>query len=258
MRAALLLLVGLTPLLIQSNPPADQPKQIFFEDFSGPSLARDRWNVEVTGRTVNNEQQAYVDSPDVLMFVPGDSDGATNGALAIRPRFREGFTTPQGKRFDFVSGRINTRGKFQFMHGTASARIKLTVGAGLWPAFWLLGSGAWPGTGEIDIMEHVGEPDWTSVAIHGPGYSGNTPFASRPKADPGVSLESWHVYAVEWTARAMTFTIDSREVYRVTRETIEARGAWAFDNPKYVILNFALGGNYPRSVNHVDSPYPGL
>ena len=107
-------------------------------------------------------------------------------------------------------------------------------------------------------MEHVGEPDWTSVAIHGPGYSGNTPFASRPKADPGVSLESWHVYAVEWTARAMTFTIDGREVYRVTRETIEARGAWAFDNPKYVILNFALGGNYPKSVNLVDGPYPGL
>src|SRR4051812_779458 len=95
MRVALFLLLGLTPLLIQSAPPADPPKEIFFDDFTGPSLARDRWNVEVTGRTVNNEQQAYVDAPDVLTFVAGDSDGATNGALAIRPRFREGFTTPR-------------------------------------------------------------------------------------------------------------------------------------------------------------------
>ncbi len=212
----------------------------------------------VTGRTVNNEQQAYIDSPEVFTFLTGDAEGATNGALVIRPRFREGFATPQGRRFDFVSGRLESKGKFEFTHGTASARIKLTVGAGLWPAFWLLGTGPWPATGEVDIMEHVGEPDWTSVAIHGPGYSGNTPLVSRAKADPDRGVDSWHVYAVEWTPRALIFSIDSREVYRATRETIERYGPWAFDNPKYLILNFALGGAFPRSVNHLDEPYPGL
>ena len=258
MRAALFLLVGLTPLLIQSGPPADPPKEIFFDDFSGPSLARDRWNVEVTGRTVNNEQQAYVDAPDVLTFVAGDSDGATNGALAIRPRFREGFTTPEGKRFDFVSGRVNTKGKFEFMHGYASARIKLSVGAGLWPAFWILGTGAWPATGEIDVMEHVGEPDWTSVAIHGPGYSGKTPLVSRSRMDPAAGPQTWHVYGVDWTASEMVFTIDGHEVYRAAKAEIERYGPWAFDNNKYLILNFALGGSYPQSVNKAETPYPGL
>ena len=257
-RIPVILLLALVPLTLRQAPPPASPATLFFDDFSGPVLDPSRWNVVVTGRTVNNEQQAYIDSPDVFTFLPPDAEGASNGALVIRPRWREEFTTPQGRRFDFVSGRADTRSKVEFVHGTASARIKLTVGAGLWPAFWLLGTGQWPATGEIDIMEHVGEPDWTNVAIHGPGYSGNTPLVSRPKADPSHGVESWHVYGVDWTSQAMVFTIDGREVYRGTREMVERYGAWAFDNPKYLILNFALGGTFPRSVNHVDGPYLGL
>jgi len=107
-------------------------------------------------------------------------------------------------------------------------------------------------------MEYVGEPDWTSVAIHGPGYSGNTPLVHRVQMDPADGLSNWHVYGVEWTADAMIFTIDGREIYRATRQAIEQYGKWAFDNEKYLILNLALGGNYPRSVNKTDDPYPGL
>jgi beta-glucanase (GH16 family) len=258
MRASILLLLALTPLLIPSRQAATPPAEIFFDDFNGPSLDRTRWNVVVTGQTVNNEQQAYVDSPDVFTFISGDADGATNGALAIRPRFREGFTTAQGRRFDFVSGRADSKGKFEFMHGKVSARIKLSVGAGLWPAFWILGTGDWPATGEIDVMEHVGVPDWTSVAIHGPGYSGNTPLVSRVHMDATNGPSNWHIYGVEWTTEAMAFSVDGREVYRATRPMIERYGVWAFDNQKYLILNLALGGAYPQSVNKAGQPYPGL
>jgi len=258
MRIPILVLLALTPVLLPSHQPASQPKELFFDDFSGPSLDRTRWNVVVTGKTVNNEQQAYVDSPDVFTFISGNADGATDGALGIRPRFREGFTTQQGRRFDFVSGRADTKDKFEFMHGKVTARIKLSVGAGLWPAFWILGTGDWPATGEIDVMEHVGEPDWTSVAIHGPGYSGNTPLVSRIRMDAADGPSNWHVYGVEWTSEAMVFSVDGREVYRATRAMIESHGPWAFDNKKYLILNLALGGNYPRSVNKADRPYPGL
>ena len=153
MKAFVLLSLALLPLLLQPSQPTAAPKQLFFDDFTGPDLDRSHWNAVVTGRTVNNEQQAYIDSPDVFTFLDGPSEGATNGALAIRPRYREGFTTPQGRRFDFVSGRADSKGKFEFMHGTASARLKLPVGAGLWPAFWILGTGQWPATGEIDVME---------------------------------------------------------------------------------------------------------
>jgi beta-glucanase (GH16 family) len=258
MRISLLLPFVLTPLLLPASQPQAAPQEIFFEDFSGASLERTRWSPVITGQTVNNEQQAYVDAPDVITFIGGESEGATNGALAIRPHYRDGFTTPQGRRFDFVSGRIDTKGKFEFMHGRVSARMKLSVGAGLWPAFWILGTGAWPATGEIDVMEHVGEPDWTSVAIHGPGYSGNTPLVRRIRMDPPAGPAEWHVYGVEWTSKAMVFTLDGREIYRATRPMIERHGPWAFDNQKYLILNLALGGTYPRSVNKADQPYPGL
>ena len=105
---------------------------------------------------MNNEQQAYVDS--------------SGGAVGERRRTddppalpRRDSRSAQGRAFDFISGRIDTRSKVTFTYGTAAARMKLAAGAGLWPAFWALGDGRWPDTGEIDIMENVGDPAWTSV-----------------------------------------------------------------------------------------------
>ena len=229
-------------------------KVLFADEFSGSALDRAHWNVIVTGRTVNNEQQAYVDSPDVLTVA--------DGALVIRPRYRQGFKTPEGRSFDFISGRIDSRAKVSFTYGTAAARMKLPAGAGLWPAFWALGDGRWPDIGEIDIMENVGDPGWTSVALHGPGYSGNTPLVMRsPFAGPTTGRDdatNWHVYAVEWTPDSLVFKRDDRDVYRVTRAMVETHGRWAFDSPKYLILNLALGGNYPAGVNGTTAPYRGL
>ena len=76
--------------------------------------------------------------------------------------------------------------------------------------------------------------------------------------DPAAGPQTWHVYGVDWTASEMVFTIDGREVYRATKAQIERYGPWAFDNRKYLILNFALGGSYPQSVNKAETPYPGL
>ena len=71
---------------------------------------------------------------------------------------------------------------------------------------------------------------------------------------PDDGPSNWHIYGVEWTADAMIFTIDGREIYRATRPGVEQYGEWAFDNEKYLILNLALGGNYPRGVNKTTSP----
>jgi beta-glucanase (GH16 family) len=223
-----------------------QPRILFEDAFDGTSLDRAKWNVVVTGRTVNNEQQAYIDSTDVLEV--------HDGVLAIHPRFRPGFRTPEGKTFDFVSGRLDTRDKFAFTYGTAAARMKLTGGAGLWPAFWALGNGRWPDTGEIDVMENVGEAAWTSVALHGPGYFGDTPLVKRAAVD----ITQWHVYSVDWTADLLVFRIDGQEIYRAAKADVEKYGRWAFDNPKHLIVNLALGGGYPHGVNKIDKPYVGI
>jgi len=223
---------------------------VFYESFNTNKLDRTKWNVEVTGRTVNNEQQAYVDSSIVLAQV--------NGSLVIKPVFAVGYTSQQQKKYDFLSGRINTRGKFEFTYGTVSARIKMPAGAGLWPAFWALGEGKWPDTGEIDMMENIGDSSWVSHALHGPGYSGNTPITHRSKFAAGADITQWHIYAVTWTTDSLTFSIDDNVTYTVTRAMIEKYGKWAYDNPKFIILNFALGGGYPNGVNKVTVPYFGL
>ena len=72
----------------------DTSEVIFFDDFSKHTLDRSKWNVVVTGFTVNNEQQAYVDSSATIYFVKGkEAEGATNGALVLQPRYTPNFTT---------------------------------------------------------------------------------------------------------------------------------------------------------------------
>jgi beta-glucanase (GH16 family) len=232
---------------------------VFFEDFNGPTLDRSKWNVEITGNTVNDEQQAYVDSTSVLYFVHGkDAEGAKNGALVIKAIYHPGYTSKEGKKYDFLSGRINSEKKMEFTYGTASCRMKIASGAGMWPAFWALGEGKWPDCGEIDMMETVGDSSWISNALHGPNYFGNTPLAYRYFLPNKENVDQWHIYSVDWTPNLLTFKTDGVVTYTVTRAMVEKYGRWAFDNAKFIILNFALGGGYPSGVNKIKSPYNGI
>jgi beta-glucanase (GH16 family) len=232
---------------------------VFFEDFNGKSLDRSKWNVEVTGNTVNDEQQAYVDSASVLYLVHGKAaEGAKNGALVIKPIYHPGYTSKENKKYDFISGRINTQQKMEFTYGSASARMKMTAGAGLWPAFWALGNGNWPECGEIDIMETVGDGSWISNALHGPNYFGNTPFTYRYIFPKKADVSQWHVYSVDWAPDLLIFKTDGVTTYTVTRAMTDHYGRWVFDSAKFIIVNFALGGGYPNGVNKIKSPYFGI
>ena len=231
---------------------------MFFDDFNAGELDRSIWNVEVTGNVHNNEQQAYIDSPETL-YIEKDYQGDADGVLVIHPRYRKGFVTPQGKTFDFTSGRINTQSKLEFTYGSVSARILLPEGVGLWPAFWMLGgSGEWPHCGELDIMEYVGEKDWTSVAIHGPTYHGETPLVNKKFFSNPSAVHHWRVYSLDWTDSYIHFKVDDELVYRVTRPMIDFYGSWVFDQKHFIILNFALGGIYPFKTNGIETPYYGL
>jgi len=236
---------------------AEARKLVFAEEFDAGALDRDKWNVVGMEFWVNNEQQAYVDSPDTIQF-SDDVEGADGGALVLRPVYRPGIDTREDRNADFISGRINTRGKADFIHGRVEARIRMPDAEGVWPAFWMLGNGRWPDTGEIDIMEYVGEKDWTGVALHGPGYSGETPIVNKFFFDEGTDATDWHVYAIEWTKDAILFEVDDRLTYRATRPMIERYGEWRFDTPKFLILNFALGGAYPYKTNMIEQPYNGM
>jgi beta-glucanase (GH16 family) len=231
-------------LILQLQLDAQSNKKVlFFDDFTSANLDRSKWNVIITGDHFNDELQAYIDSASTL-FVE-------NGCLVFRPQYSPGFITKDGKRFDFTSARITTQNKFDFAYCTAEAKIKLTKGSGLWPAWWMLGNQIWPATGEIDIMENIGESDWANVAVHGPGYSGETPFVNRQYFNASNDVTNWHVYAVEWSPTEMIFKYDGIIMYKVTKTMINHYGKWVFDEPKHLLLNFAVGGIYPAKINGI-------
>jgi beta-glucanase (GH16 family) len=251
----LVLLTADTRLTAQPGKPVRMPagktgKVIFYDDFNGPVLNRAKWGPVVTGLHVNDELQAYVDSAAVFY--------QQGGALVLRPAYAPGYVTADGQHFDFVSGRLTTQGKFDFTYGRAEARIRMDAASGLWPAWWLLGNGEWPNTGEIDIMEFIGEKDWASAAVHGQGYSGETPFVNRLYFPADDDVTHWHVYAVDWTPDSLLFSYDGKLVFRVTKSMTLHYGKWSFDTPKFLILNYALGGAYPEKINNTRKPYYGL
>ena len=149
-------------------------------------------------------------------------------------------------------------GKVEFTQGTLSARIKLPAARVSGPRSGRWAAGPWPEAGEIDVMENVGEPDWVSAALHGPGYSGETP-ARQPAVLPrrGPRRRGGTSTAARWEPRPTGLHRGRRSLYRATRPMVEYYGPWAFDNGKYLILNLAVGGTYPFKTNGIALALPG-
>ncbi|PTL77230.1 family 16 glycosylhydrolase [Vitiosangium sp. GDMCC 1.1324] len=220
-------------------------KQIWSDEFDGTSVNTANWSY-ITNIHVNSEQQQYTTS--------GNNVQVSNGTLKLIAR-RE-----SNNGYPFTSGRLESAGKKEFSHGAVEARLKMPVGPGLWPAFWLLGndigSVGWPACGELDIMENVGYSDWTSGALHGPGYSGNTPINGR--FYPNSSVSNWHTYRTEYSSTDIKWFIDGALVKTTTKAQVNQYGNWVYDKPMYIILNLAVGGGYPAGVNGATSPYYGV
>lgn len=133
--------------------------------------------------------------------------------------------------------------------------MKLPRTQGIWPAFWMLGDNfnnvGWPQGGELDIMEHVGTNNITSGALHGPGYSGNTPITGH--LEHGASIDSvYRVYAVEWDANSIRWFVDGTNFYSVEKWQVEQYGEWVYDQPYWILLNVAVGGNWPGDPDHAN------
>lgn len=207
-------------------------KLIFEEQFDGNSLNESIWNYELGNGCPhicgwgNNERQYYTKH----------NVGVKDGHLVITAT----------KDSLYQSGRITTKGKFEFQYGTIEVRAKLPTGQGIWPAIWMLGSNisdvGWPKCGEIDIMEYVGrEPHEIHTTLHtqdSHGKSVNTMVTTIEDIEEG-----FHLYKCRWTKDAISFYIDDVLVYTFSPED-KNENIWPFDQPFYVILNVAVGGNF--------------
>jgi beta-glucanase (GH16 family) len=136
-------------------------------------------------------------------------------------------------------------------YGRFEARIKVPAGQGMWPAFWMLGAdidkAGWPACGEVDIMENIGkEPSIVHGSIHGPGYTG-TVGIEAPYSLPGTEhfADDFHIFAVEWSPGAVLFYVDKDLYVSHTRSDLRPGWKWVFDKPFFLILNLAVGGDWP-------------
>lgn len=228
--------------------PADAPGNLVWSD-EFDSINPNHWTFETGGEGWgNSELQYYTNGQNASIQYDGQ---AGSNVLVIEAR-REGGHNCWYGACEYTSTRMISAGKKEFQYGRIEARIKLPQTQGIWPAFWMLGndffSGAgWPGAGEIDIMEHVGhEPTLTHGALHGPGYSGNTPISGTHNVGESVDA-NYHVYAVEWNSSGISWFVDGNNFYNVSRAQVEQYGPWVYDHPFFILLNVAVGGTWPGS-----------
>jgi beta-glucanase (GH16 family) len=218
-----------------------------FDGARGTQADASKWNYE-TGDGCpqncgwgNNEKEYYTDAPENIAL-----NGS--GQLMIVARRAPASLTCYYGPCRYTSAKITTRHKMERAGGRIEARIKLATGQGLWPAFWMLGARCpeipWPDCGEIDVMENKGsQPTITSSAVHGPGYSGNTPLAHTQIFAHGT-ITNFHIYAVEWDSTHVQFFVDGVPHYAVTREQAEHFGRPILGEPFFLIINLAVGGHF--------------
>lgn len=160
---------------------------------------------------------------------------------------------------NYSSARIKTEGLFSQKYGKVEARIKTPTGTGIWPAFWMLGSNigtvSWPQCGEIDIMEQNGKfSNITHSTLHGPGYSGGQGVSTPYGLQNNRFDTDFYVYAVEWGENYIDFFVNGYLFKRVTPSDVS--GEWVYNQPFFLILNVAVGGNFVGSPNE-NTPFPG-
>jgi beta-glucanase (GH16 family) len=209
-----------------------------------------KWTYDIGGSGWGNHELEYYTKR-------AENARIEDGKLVITAR-QEVYTGPEGAKFTYTSARLKTEGLFSQAYGRFEARIKLPAGQGIWPAFWMLGdnigSAGWPKCGEIDIMENVGkEPGISHGSLHGPSSTTPTSDSTATITLPaGQKLsDDFHVYAVEWEPGTVRFYLDSNLYATFAAAQWPVGGTWVFDHRFFLVLNVAVGGDWPGSPDTV-------
>ena len=231
----------------QKRQPLENYTLIWSDEFDGKNGSLpdpSKWTYDIGGSGWGNHELEYYTNRR-------ENARIENGNLVITAR-QEPYNAPSGAEFEYTSARLKTQGLFSQAYGRFEARIKLATGQGIWPAFWMLGdnigSAGWPKCGEIDIMENVGkEPGINHGSLHAPSSAAATSDRTATIALPaGQKLsDDFHVYAVEWEPDAFRFYLDANLYATFRSADWPAGGRWVFDHRFFLILNVAVGGDWP-------------
>lgn len=144
-------------------------------------------------------------------------------------------------------------------YGYFEASLKLPVGKGTWPAFWMMPKNftRWPGDGEIDIMEHVGyHPNYVSSSIHCQAYYHSIGTQKTNEIYIATAQKEFHTYACEWTEDYLKFYFDGKLHFTFQNDHKNNYDTWPFFNPFYLKLNLAWGGNWGGAMGIDESCLP--
>lgn len=212
-----------------NNPPPVTPvySLIWSDEFNGTGIDTSKWVLETGNLHVNNEKEYY----------QPQNAAVTNGNLVITAKKE----TVGGQ--SYTSARMNTLSKFSMTYGRIEARIKLPLGLGMWPAFWMLGANigavSWPQCGEIDIMEHINADNVIYGTMHW-NVNGHVQYGSTTTTTTG----DYHLYAVEWDANSIRWYVDS-VLYQTGNIANNINTTGAFHLPFFILLNLAVAGDFP-------------
>jgi len=208
---------------------------IWSEEFNGSQINTQQWNYDIgTGNWGwgNNELQYYTNQSANL--------SVSNGLATFRA-----LNQPFGNS-DYTSARIQSKNKFSVQYGKIEARMKLPMGQGLWPAFWMLGQNiddvSWPNCGEIDIMEHVNNNPYINGTVHW-YQNGHQSSGSSISTD----ITQFHLYSIEWDEEKIQWFLDGI-LYKTFN--IQNNVHNAFHQPFFIIMNVAVGGLWPGSPDN--------
>lgn len=225
------------------------------DDFTGTSLNRSDWNVELHAPGwVNSELQEYVDSDENIQVKDGN--------LLLKPVEK---TNADGTK-SYTSGRINTQGKHDFKYGYFECRAKVPAGKGYLPAFWMMPAdenlyGQWPKCGEIDIMEVMGQETNKAYGTIHYGEPHDQSQGTYTVSETNNFVDNYHTYACEWEPGKIIWYIDGVKFHEES-DWFSAKSGQGevtypapFDQPFYMILNLAVGGSwvgYPDETTTYD------
>jgi beta-glucanase (GH16 family) len=233
-------------------PPAKGWTLVWSDEFNGPDGSApdsSRWTYDTGGKGWgNNELECYTNRVQ--------NSKIQGGNLVITAQ-KESFSCSDGVASGYTSARLKTQGLFSQAYGRFEARIKIPAGQGMWPAFWMLGnditSAGWPKCGEIDIMENIGkEPGAVHGSLHGPSTTAATSDLTSTFSLPAGQnfAADFHLYAVEWEPSVVRFYVDSNLYATFNQSQWPAGGTWVFDHPFFLLLNVAVGGDWPGSPDN--------
>jgi beta-glucanase (GH16 family) len=237
---------------------------VWSDEFSGKAGTQPserNWNYDIGNEEQsgwgNKELQYYTRSPENVRL-----DGKGNLELWARKN-KADLWCWNGDACPYTSARLTTIGKVQVVYGKIEARIRVPPGQGYWPAFWTLGAGKpgngkvpWPNNGELDIMEWLGRtPNTVYGTLHGPGYSGDRGL-SAPVELPQPASAGFHTFTLIKRKTEIIWLLDGKTYHRVTPKDLPSGSEWVFDQPFYLLLNLAVGGNWPGPPN-ASTVFPG-